>query len=397
MFELNNYKMHDENTYKVLRSIILHGPVTKRQIQNYTGFSWGGVCNSTAKLMQWGLIEQRKQQEKVTSGRIPNQFDVKTSDNLCIGLDVTLGRINGVLSSLNGKCIYSNNRMMQSNLSSATVQGLMEMLEDIFTQVDNPAKVKAIGLALPGSIVENWGRGSLEHPFHGVFPINLKEMVEERFGVMTEIFHDPDCLLVAELNAMSPESINDNIMVLRWSHGMGLSMMIHHKLYHGSSGTAGEIGHTVIDPNGNLCSCGKRGCLETYASVHVLLENYKKALNTGQCRPVNKDIITFYDLLEAYNQGDPFIKSLITDAMNSTSIVLANTINIFDPKFVIVSGEFSRIPKDKFDIFYSMTMQYVLKGSNSEICQSVLDDNAAALGAALLMRERVYFKLFDSR
>lgn len=397
MFELNNYNMHDQNTYKVLRFIILHGPLTKRQIQNYTGLSWGGVCNSTAKLMQWGLIEQRKQQEKVTSGRIPNKLDIKTTDNLCIGVDVTLGRINGILSSLNGKCLYSRNRIMQSNLSSVTVDALMEMLEDLFTHVDDSSKVKAIGLALPGSIVENWGRGKLEHPFHGVFPVNLKEMVQQRFGVMTEIFHDPDCLLVAELNAMPPEEIDDNIMVLRWSHGMGLSMMIHHKLYHGSSGTAGEIGHTVIDPSGNLCSCGKRGCLETYASVHVLLNSYKRAIDTGQCKLINSDIITFDDLIEAYQQNDPYVESLMTDAMNRTSMVLANTINIIDPKLVIVSGEFSRISKDKFDVFHSMTMQHVLKGSRAEICQSILDDNAAALGAALLMRDQIYSELFDSR
>lgn len=398
MFGLYNYTMHDVNTHRVFQYILTHGPLTKKSIQLYTNYSWGGVCNSISKLLQSNSILQYKQRihNTPTPGRIPTYFDINYKENLCVGVDVTLGRVTGVISYLNGECIYSKTNLMHSNLSKDMIEGLINMLEDIFNYVENPQHIKAIGLALPGSTVENWVKQKLEHPFHGVFPKNLQEIIQERFGVMTEVFHDPDCVLVAEFNNMSNEDIKDNILVLRWSYGIGLSMMIRGSIYHGSNGMAGEIGHTVINSKGELCSCGKRGCLETYSSVLVLLNKLKKEIYSGKCKELKQESInTFSDLLRLYEQRYEFVEDIMYEALEKTSITLANTINIIDPSIVIVSGEFSHIPKERFESFKCMIKQNMMIGSEAEIRQSVLDDNAAALGAALLMKDKIYYEMFD--
>ncbi len=396
MLEFQKYIINDVNTKKVFESILEYGPIMKKDIQGYTNLSWGGVYNSITKLLKSNSIIQFKESQNKSPGRIPTFFDINYKENLCVGVDVTLGRIIGVISYLNGKCIYSKTILMESNLSKDMINGLMNMLNDIFEFVDHPQYIKSIGLALPSSTIQSWNKGQLEHPFHGDFPKNLREIIKSKFGVMTEIFTDPDCLLASELNNMPIDDKKDDIMVLRWSYGIGLSMMIRGSIYHGSNSMAGEIGHTVVEPNGNICTCGKRGCLETYASVHAIISRIKKEGHLKKHKGINNnEINTFSDVLELYNENYQFIREIINDALEKMAIILANAINIFDPSIVMISGEFSRIPNEKFESFKGMIKEHMMIGSETEIFQSILNDDAAALGAALLMKDRIYYEIFN--
>lgn len=398
MFGLQNYKMKDLNTYKVFQCMLEHGPLTKREIQKQTNYSWGGVCNSISRLLKSNSITQNKHNKNSTPGRIPYYFDINYEENLLLGLDVTLGGITGVISYLNGECVYCKSDLLESNLSEDVMEKLFDMLEELFAKASDPSYIKGIGLALPSSVIANWVMKRIEHPFQGVLPVNLKEMIEKRYGIITEIFHDPDCLLTAELNNIYTDLMQDNILGLRWSNGMGLSMLINGKIYHGSGGMAGEIGHTVIEANGRKCSCGKNGCLETYASVHNLLKELKNAVFTGKCTSIKKTTaITFDVLLNAYLEEDLFVVDLMEQAMEKTSMAIANAINIINPNLLVISGEFARIPEEKFNHLRKKIEQHVMIGLETEIFQSDLEEHAAAMGAALLLRERVYFEKIDTK
>jgi predicted NBD/HSP70 family sugar kinase len=398
MIALKNYQLYDINTYRVFQCIVQHGPITKRKLQECTGLSWGSISNNTSKLLRVGAIKQNKSKQGVTSGRIPIYFDINDKDNLCIGIDATLGKVTGVVATLKGECLSSETNLIYSNQSSVIIQSLMIMLENIIAGTTNRKSLKAIGVALPGTIAKTSGRYYFEHPFQGVFPANLKEMIEERFGIETQIFQDPDCLLAAEINMMDPKDMRDNILSLRWSHGIGMSILLDGKLYHGTSGLSGEIGHMVIDPKGPLCSCGNQGCLEIYSSVHAVLSQVQKLIKTGECKiSTGRDgIVHFDDVLYALDKGDPCVVKVMLEAIRTMAIALANTINITDPELVIVGGEYAGMPKEYFEVFQAATMQHVMKGSEVHIRQSTLDSNAAALGAALLLVDKVYYKQFDT-
>lgn len=382
MFRFEDYSITDVNTRKVLQCILEKGPITKRRIQKNTGLSWGGVYNSISKLLDKNVILETGQIRKDTPGRSPNLFDINYKENLSVGLDVTLGKIIGVVSHLDGKCIYSKTLSMKSNLSQDVIEGLLNVLYEIYDFVKEADYIKTIGLALPGSTIKGWDKEGLEHPFHGIFPKNLKDLVEEKFGAITGIFTDPDCLLASEINNLADKSNKDIIVVLRWSYGIGLSMLMDGKIYQGSNRMSGEIGHTVIDPNGELCSCGKRGCLETYASLQSLIRKIGPVSN-------------FKEILNLYNNHDPYARKIVDDAMDKMSIILANTINIIDPTILIIGGEFASLPKEVFESFKAKIYQHIMIGSETQILQSNLDDKATALGAALLMRDKIYYEVFE--
>ena len=395
MFGFHACSIHDHNTYEVLQQIAQKGRAEKKELQTLTGFSWGGISNSIAKLMDWGLIVQQKQNKKVVSGRIPSHFQINTEQNLCVGIDITLGRITGILSALDGTILFNRTDRIADNKSETVMHCLTGMLDAIFL-LPYASQVRAIGIALPGSTIEYLGKHTLEHPFHGDFPADLAQMMERRYGVMTEIFHDPDCLLMAELHAMQAEERCSNLVVLRWTHGIGMSILINNKIYHGANGIAGEIGHFVVDPEGALCSCGKRGCLEAYASVQTILDKVATAVNEGKTEWfLPEQAIGIEAVFDAFAHEDAAVTAIVQQALEKMALVIANVVIMFDPQVLMISGEFTRFPRARFNAFKRMIMRYVVIGSNIDIRQSELEEYAPALGAALLMRDRVYCELFD--
>lgn len=395
MFGFHECSIHDQNTFQVLQQVALHSPVEKRALQALTGFSWGGISNSISKLLDWGLIVEEKQNKKVVSGRIPSHFQINTTQNLCIGIDITLGRIIGVIAALDGTILFQKADIIENNKSETVLKRLFEMLDLIFSTATAPS-IRAIGIALPGSTVEYVGKHTLEHPFNGDFPADLAEQVAKRYHVMVEIYHDPDCLLMAEIHAMLPDEPCENLVVLRWTHGIGMSILVNNGIYHGANGIAGEIGHVVVDPDGDLCACGKRGCLEAYASVQTILDKVSIAVQEKRTERFNSsDEISIEAVFEAFSMDDFAVTAIVQQALEKMALAIANVIIMFDPQILIISGEFTRFPRARFNAFRRLIMQYVMIGSKIDIRQSELEACAPALGAALLMRDRVYYELFD--
>jgi predicted NBD/HSP70 family sugar kinase len=388
MIGFGSYNLYDKNTYRVFNCIIQHGPVTKRELQNYTGLSWGSIVNIIEKLLRLRAIK-KSSLTRLTSGRTSQCYDINDEDNLCIGVDATLGRVTGVLVSMKGECLYCETYHVNTNQSIAAVENIFKMLHNLMNRVSKASVIKAIGIALPGTIAKFSNKYYFEHPYQGVFPVNLQEQIEQRFGIETRIFQDPDCLLAAELSAMETQDLITNILALRWSHGIGMSILLNGKLYPGTCGLSGEIGHMVVDPDGPVCSCGKNGCLEIYSSVRAVLRQIKPSSG-------NDNLTDFNEALHLLQAGDLETEVAILKAIRCMSTQLANAINLMDPQLVIIGGEFSGLPEKYFDLFREYTMKYVMRGSEVRIVPSVLNNNAAALGATLLLMDKMYYEQFDS-
>lgn len=397
MFGLQQYNLQDISTYRVYRCIVMNGPISKRKIQDFTGLSWGCICNSTVKLLQMDVIKQNKQETRVPSGRIPSLFEINDEDNFCIGIDATQGRVIGVVTALNGARLCSCTKMLPDNYASSVAACIMDMLADFMSNPKYQNAVKGIGIALPSIVVANFQRKGSEHPFIGPFPSNLRSIIQEKYGVLADIYCDPDCMLNSEIAAMQPDESHKGVLEIRWSRGIGSSMFTNGQLYHGANGYAGELGHVVVDPEGEKCTCGKQGCLETYASVRTLLSKANEAASTGLSAALaGKDNITFEDLNRAFEEGDIFASALMQRALDTMAQYLANMISIMDPDTVIISGEFARISESRFNDFTAKTRRYMMHGCSTSIIKSALPYDAAATGAALFMADAIYHECFDT-
>ena len=124
---------------------------------------------------------------------------------------------------------------------------------------------------------------------------------------------------------------------------MGASIILNHKVYDGSTNTAGEIGHTTLGKDGRLCKCGRRGCLETYISTHAILDDIK--LMHGDSSAYKKDISKL--------SGDE-VMSLMDEKMDRLAQTLRNSVGIIDPDRVVVLGYIFEVPGilDRFKRIY---------------------------------------------
>jgi predicted NBD/HSP70 family sugar kinase len=182
-------------------------------------------------------------------------------------------------------------------------------------------------------------------------------------------------------------------------YGVGGSFCLEDKIYRGASFGAGEIGHTTVDINGEMCSCGNKGCLETIASVKSLMkkvyDGYKNNINSMifEGRQINtiEDIHSAY-IFEAANMGDEFAISLIKEIGEKIGIGIANIINTLNPELVVINGEIISTGEILLEPIVTTVMKRGFKSSvnATKIVLSKLGNMAYLKGAIVLATQHIF-------
>jgi len=180
-----------------------------------------------------------------------------------------------------------------------------------------------------------------------------------------------------------------NAILLTLGTGIGGGIIIDNKIYRGSHGTAGEIGHMTIFPNGNKCGCGNSGCFEAYASANAAVTRAKEILkrqDTGSVLRGKKEI-TAHDIFLSAESGDSFSKSVLIESGRYLGIGIANLANIFDPDMIIIGGGFASAEKylipAAIDEAYKRSFKSVM--DKIKITKAKLGNDAGIIGAAKLV------------
>jgi predicted NBD/HSP70 family sugar kinase len=272
------------------------------------------------------------------------------------------------------------------------VELLLESLRELVGQFSG-ANFLAISIAVQGGIDEERGIAlylSFEPTWRN---LRLKEIVESQFGIRTFIFHDPDCVLVAEKyfgSALREQYAN--VVTINANLGIGMSLMLRSKLYSSTFGHTGELGHTTAEPDGALCSCGKRGCLEAYASRTGIVNRFIDAVSEGRKTVIDKDaaFAINYDLVrDGALQGDPLCAGLFRQAGLYLGRSLASVATILEPDAIILYGELANDRRLYGDVLEQTFQKHVYALCQTAICYSDLPGTAPVLGAAMYALEKV--------
>ncbi len=163
-------------------------------------------------------------------------------------------------------------------------------------------------------------------------------MLQRKLHVPIYVENDVNTLTLTEKWFGHGQQV-DNFLIVTVGRGVGMGIVANGQYYHGQGGGAGEFGHTVIEPGGQLCACGKRGCLEAYVGDPGLVRAAQDAVSRGEkLRPVD-DV---EDLLAQARQGNQVARDIFARAGRLLGLGVANLINLFDPKKIILSGEGTR-------------------------------------------------------
>ena len=182
----------------------------------------------------------------------------------------------------------------------------------------------------------------------------------------------------------------DNMCYVTVSTGYGLAIIIDGKLYAGHIGTAGEIGHTVVDVNGPLCSCGKRGCLMAYTSGIGLARMARERIDGGAETTLRETAggdpspLTGRRIAEAARKGDAVARELIATAGYYAGVGLSTVVQVVNPELIVIGGGLIHIGP----MFMEPCMQGLKENVHPTLYESVrvvpwkLGDDSGVLGAA---------------
>jgi N-acetylglucosamine repressor len=193
----------------------------------------------------------------------------------------------------------------------------------------------------------------------------------------------------AEAGEFLCQSIRDLVMV-DINIGIGSGILLDGKIFTGSTGIAGELGHTTVDLNGPRCKCGSKGCLEVMASVPVLMHRASFIADTRpesmlhQMQSVKKaGGLTIELVADALAQKDPLCVEIVSDIARYLAFGLNNAINLLNPSAIILTGRITKLGEPFLTMIRQAMSDIAMKPGNGPVLQySLLKDNAAMLGGA---------------
>jgi len=201
------------------------------------------------------------------------------------------------------------------------------------------SKIAGIGIGMPGFVDVTKG---VNYTFFQTSGKSITETIADKTGLPVYIDNDSSLIALAELRFGEAGGTKD-VMVINIGWGVGLGMLLGGKLFRGHNGFAGEFSHIPMFSNGKLCSCGKRGCLETESSMLVVIEKARNGVMTG--RETTLKNLPKHNLeqasemiINAAQEGDRFAIELLSEAGYNIGRGLAILIHLLNPREIILSG-----------------------------------------------------------
>jgi glucokinase len=271
-------------------------------------------------------------------------------DILILGIDLGGTKILTSVVDTEGKLLSRDHSVTPADKGQpAVVQAILKSADSALRQAGlSPSDVAAIGVAAPGLSNPETGILYTSPNLPGLKDVPLREMVEREFGRPAFLINDADAAAVGELHFGAGRDAR-NFIYITVSTGIGGGIIIDRRIYTGSTGTAGELGHMVIADSGPLCNCGNMGCWEALASGTALAKEAQRLIDSGADTTMLKyaggkvEKVTAEIIHQAAVAGDTLAGKLIARTAYYLGVGLANLINIFNPELIVIGGGLSNI------------------------------------------------------
>jgi len=291
--------------------------------------------------------------------------------------------------------LVTNIRILQANVNDPD---LADKVHQVSIDLNHEAgidvsKIVAVGVYMPGLVNSFTG---INYSIKNEAFQNIGKTLKKRFGKTIYIDNDARMQALGEF-IFGKAKDSRNALVINWSWGLGLGMIINGQLYGGSTGFAGEFGHVKLEENGLLCYCGKRGCLETIASSQSILNIAIIGIEdetVSQLTTRFKDDLSALrpeDVVNAARAGDEFSISILNKVGNAFGKGLAVLIQLLNPEIIVLGGPISKAQQFILTPIQQTLNQDCLEqiSNNVRIEVSEIDDHSGLLGLCAMLFQKV--------
>jgi glucokinase len=255
------------------------------------------------------------------------------------------------------------------------------------------ADLAALAVVSPGPVDQV--RGLVRNPpnLPGWESVPVVQMLKDTLGVRVILENDADAAALGEHTFGAGRGFR-NMIFITVSSGIGAGILVDGRLYRGSSGAAGEVGHMVLLEDGPPCGCGQRGCLEALASGTAIAARAAALVAEGESpllarMACESPPLTAEDVQRAALEGDAAALRVIKEAGHYLGLGLVNVVHMFNPHGIVIGGGVSRMGDLILEPAREVVRQrcFPLSQEGLSIVAGVLGDRAGALGAIVALRE----------
>jgi predicted NBD/HSP70 family sugar kinase len=361
------------------------GPVTRQELARRTGLSPATVSRLTRDLVRRRVLTEVPLPPS-PAGRPAQGLEVHPDRGTVLGVSLLAPRARVIALDLCGRPLHEVEVPMSWNLGvEGVLEPLRKALEGLRRRRVGPP-LAGVGVAVPGQ----WDRErgiSLQYPRIPEWKnVPLRRLLEDWTGVPASIIGYAPAIALAEYTPRSvPNGPGDggpkNLLAVEVAENIALGVVANGSVLEGASGNAGELGHITIDPEGPVCYCGSRGCLETLATCAAAVaaaEDLSRGVHFSDSRPA-----TFEKLVRGAREGDSFAARLLARVARFLGVGLAAAVNLFNPEVLVLGGRFFEAGDLVLDPLRAALREYALPNSTRRLSiePSSLGPRAPALGA----------------
>lgn len=383
--------MRSQTTALILSHFREHGTATRSDVSAALGLHAKTVANAINTLRDNGLLVPAGRR-KSDAGRRQELFSINGSHGNYMGLDLGATHIIGILVDANCSVL---DRVVFDIRPGLGVEIIVSQLKSIARRLaassQRTAVIRGAGVCVPGFVDPRSGMSIVAENIVGWRNVHLREILAADTTAPLFVEDSSRALGVAERWVGSVRHASD-FMVLDIGYGVGMAIYTGGELYGGTNHKSGEIGHTVVVPDGGVCACGKRGCLETVASGRAIALDARAAAREGRSSILmdlaqgDVDTISAADVSVAANMGDPLAGELLRAAGGYIGIALANAVNLLNPSHVVLGGGLTNAGAILLDSVSEALSLHTMTEIFKELQLSVsgLGVDGSAIGSAML-------------
>jgi glucokinase len=320
------------------------------------------------------------------------------SNNLMVGIDLGGTKMMAAALDEHGKVVASRKQLTQPNLGAEGVTGVIAQLVAKMIKGVKPHKVAGVCVGAPGAVDPQ--SGIVYHaPNLGWKQYPLSKNLGKTLGIPVTVDNDVNVGAVGEF-ALGAGRGARNLVAIFVGTGIGSGIIINGRLFHGSFGAAGEVGHVRMTSNGPLCGCGGRGCAEALASRSAMERLILRSIQMGResiiprlLEEKGKERITSSTIQRALEAGDAVTMEVYERTQHRLGVLVADVINLLDPDTVVIGGGIAERMGEHFvRPIREVAFEHIMRAegaSQIRVVPTVLKELAGAVGAAVLAWQRL--------
>lgn len=390
-----------ENRSSILKILKNNGMVSRKDIAIMVGLTPAAVTILVNDMIEGGIIKEAGELEEddKRAGRKKILIDINYNYKYVLGISIEAEYINIGIAAISGEIIAETNWSTTID-KDMKPEEFLNMISDrcvnlLWKEGILKESILGVGVGIVGLVDKN--SGTSKHAY-GLWKdsVPVKGILEKALGIPVVVDNNVRALAVAEMDYKSEQDISDMLFV-KHGPGIGSAMIVEKEIYYGANNRAGEIGHTIGNVDGELCKCGKRGCLEMLASKDAILKNVKSIFSKEKTPLLYSicdgcmDNISIGNVFEAAFSGGQQERAIIKQVAVYMAVAISNAVSLCDPQKVILYGKTFRYGQFLNEIKDIIKDMVLVDDLDEFITISKLNDKENYIGGvALAIREFFY-------